>query len=255
MRQILALILTLPLSMLPFSVSAWGSAGHEVIAAEAYHQLPPELQAEVFDVLKAHPDFAKWTNAYHPNATFDLSAYVFMRASTWPDEIRRKGNKYDHPNWHFIDYPLRPPAFTFEQDARPADDILFGIKQSEQGLADTNADRELRAAYLSFLIHLVGDIHQPLHCESLFDDEFPNGDKGGNDFYVTPVQKPVGLHGIWDGLLGGAVNPRIQWNYANELQTKFPSNSLPELMTHTTPKDWSLESRQLAIDVGHLHGI
>jgi hypothetical protein len=83
-----------------------------VIAAEAYRELAPELKAQAFDVLKAHPDFSKWTNAYHPNPNFDLATYVFMRSSTWPDEIRRKGNKYDHPNWHFIDihsdHPISP---------------------------------------------------------------------------------------------------------------------------------------------------
>ena len=61
---------------------AWGSAGHMVIAAEAYRELSPELKAQVFDVLKAHPDFAKWSHDYHPNANFDLPAYVFMRSSS-----------------------------------------------------------------------------------------------------------------------------------------------------------------------------
>jgi hypothetical protein len=240
--------------LLPNFVMAWGGAGHQVIAAEAYRQLSPQLKAQAFEVLKAHPDFSKWTNAYHPNASFDLAEYVFMRCSTWPDEIRRSGNQYDHPNWHFIDYPLRPPAFKFEPDARPTDNVLYGIARSEQALSDTNADPELRAASLSWLVHLVGDEHQPLHCESLFTDAYPNGDKGGNNFYVMPAQRGVGLHGIWDGLLGTAINPRMQWNYAIELEAKFPRTSLPELKDHTTPKEWSLESRALAIEYGYLNG-
>jgi len=233
---------------------AWGGAGHMVIAAEAYRELSPALKAQVFEVLKAHPDFDKWTNAYRPNANFDLAAYVFMRSSTWPDEIRRKGNKYDHPNWHFIDYPLKPPAFTFEPDAKPSDNVLFGIEQSEKALSDTNADPEQRGASLSWLVHLIGDEHQPLHCESLFNDAYPHGDKGGNDFYVMPAQRAVGLHGIWDGLLGSSANPRTQWNYAIELEAKFPKQSLPELKQHGTPKEWSLESRELAIEQGYLKG-
>jgi hypothetical protein len=250
MRISLAILLTASSLLIPNFASAWGSAGHMVIAAEAYRGLSPELKAQAFDVLKAHPDFQKWTNAYHPNPNFDLPACVFMRSSTWPDDIRRSGNKSDHPN----SYPLRPPNFAFEEDARPQDDILFGIKQCEQTLSDTNADPELRAAYLFWLVHLIEDLHQPLHCESLFDADYPNGDKGGNDFYVMPAQRVVGLHSIWDGLLGSAANPRTQWNYAVELETKFPSPSLPELTQHTTPKDWSLESREFAIDVGYLHG-
>ena len=254
MRKTLAFFLAICCLFIPQFARAWGGAGHQVIAAEAYRELSPELKAEVFAVLKAHPDFAKWEKGYHPNAAFDLPAYVFMRSSTWPDEIRRGGSPYDHPNWHFIDSPLRPPAFPLEPDARLADNVLFGVAECEKTLGDTNAAPELRAVYLSWLIHLVGDMHQPLHCESFFSDEYPNGDKGGNDFYVKPGQTGVRLHGIWDGLLGSSVDPRTQWNYAIELDAKFPRASLPELTVHTTPKEWSLESRELAIDKGYLRG-
>jgi hypothetical protein len=104
------------------------------------------------------------------------------------------------------------------------------------------------------LIHLVGDMHQPLHCESFYGPGYPNGDRGGNDFYVRPAQAGVRLHGIWDGLLGTAANPRTQWNYAIALDSKFPRTSLPELTQDTTPKSWSLESRALAIKYGYLNG-
>jgi hypothetical protein len=121
-------------------------------------------------------------------------------------------------------------------------------------LSDTQAGAELRAADLSFLIHMIGDMHQPLHCESLFDDEFPNGDRGGNDFYVKPEQNGVRLHGIWDGLLGTAENPVVQWRNSLTILTEHPRASLPELTEGTTPKAWSLESRRLAIRYGYLRG-
>lgn len=225
-----------------------------VIASEAYRELSPELKAQVYEVLKAHPDYAKWARDYHPNASFDLPAYVFIRSSSWPDEIRRSGSPYDHPNWHFIDYPLRPPNFPLEADPRPTDNVLYGIAQCETTLSDTNAGAELRAVYLSYLIHLIGDMHQPLHCASFFGNAYPRGDRGGNDFYVRPAQAGVRLHGIWDGLLGSAVNPRTQWNYAIKLDAKYPRASLPELTNDTTPKSWSLESRDLAIEYGYLRG-
>ncbi len=247
------LVITL-LLLLPQMTFGWGGAGHMVIAAEAYQNLSPELKAEVFAVLQSHPDFEKWKKAYQPNANFELAAYVFMRASTWPDEIRRHGNQYDHPNWHFVDYPLRPPDFPLEAGPKPSDDVLYGIAQSEAVLSDTNANPELRAASLSWLIHLIGDLHQPLHCASLFTEAYPMGDKGGNDFFVRPNHAGVRLHGVWDGLLGSANNPRTAWNYAIELDAKFPKKSLPELTKHITPKDWSLESRQMAIDKGYLRG-
>jgi hypothetical protein len=270
MKKTAALLLPL-LLLLPRCAMAWGAAGHAVIAAEAYRKLSPEFKAEVIEVLKAHPDYAKWQSAYRTNASFDVFAYVFMRSSTWPDEIRRRGNKYDHPDWHYIDYPLRPPGFAFEPAPKPQDDVLYGVARCEKTLSDTKADPELRAASLSFLIHLVGDMHQPLHCASLFTADYPNGDKGGNDFYVMPAQrsnwdysvktgpaltgqKAVRLHGIWDGLLGSSANPRTQWNYATEIDAKYSRASLPELATHANPKEWSLESREMAIDKAYLRG-
>ena len=240
--------------LLPHSARAWGGAGHQLIAAEAYRQLTPEAKAQTFAVLKAHPDFAKWTNAYHPNASYDLAAYVFMRSANWPDEIRKSDNLYDHPEWHYVDYPLRAPHFAFEPDAQPANNVLFGLAECEKTLRDTSARPADRAAMLSYLIHLVADVHQPLHCESWFNAAYPNGDRGGNDFYVKPENLGVGLHGIWDGLLGSTLNPRLQWNTAIEFQAKFPRPALTELATHTTPQAWSLESRQLAIDLGYLRG-
>ena len=225
-----------------------------LIAAEAFRQLPPEFQAQAIEVLKAHPDYQEWVKAYHPNPVVGPAEYVFMRSSTWPDEIRRSGSPYDHPDWHFIDYPLRPPAFPVEPDPQPTNNVLFGVAQCEETLSDTSADPVLRAVYLSYLIHMIGDMHQPLHCESFFDAQFPNGDRGGNDFYVRLEQGGVRLHGIWDGLLGDAESPVIQWREALKLQADFPRASLPELRKHTTPKSWSLESREQAIEYGYLNG-
>jgi hypothetical protein len=242
------------LLLLQSRLFGWDGAGHMLIAAEAFHQLPPELKAQAIELLKAHPDYDQWVQAYHPNPTVGQAEYIFMRSSTWPDEIRRSGSPYDHPEWHFIDYPLRPPAFPVEPDPAPTNNVLFGVAQCEEILSDTNADPISRAVYLSYLIHLVGDMHQPLHCESFFDAQFPNGDRGGNDFYVRLAQGGVRLHGIWDGLLGDAESPVIQWRYSAKLQADFPRASLPELKKDTTPKSWSLESRQLAIEYGYLNG-
>jgi hypothetical protein len=255
-KRITSLVYTVVgLALIQINAVAWDGAGHMAIAAEAFRQLSPELKAQAFDVLKAHPEYARWAQGYHPNPNFDLAAYVFMRSSTWPDDIRRSGSPYDHPNWHFIDYPLVPPMFPPEPGPKPTDDILFGISQCEATLGDTNAEPELRAAYLSWLIHLVGDIHQPLHCASLFTtNEYPRGDRGGNDFYVKPDQRGVRLHGIWDGLLGTVANPQTQWKYALTIEAQYPQSALPELTAHITPKEWSLESRALAIQKAYLNG-
>ena len=238
----------------PQSAFGWSAPGHSTIAAEAYRQLPPEYQAQVFDILKAHPDFEKWKNHYHPNPVLDLPETAFLKCSVWPDEIRRSGSPYDHPFWHFIDYPLRPPSFPMEADDRPTNNVIFGITQCEATLGDTNADPRDRAVSLSYLVHLIGDEHQPLHCASYYGDDYTNGDRGGNDFFVKAGDTGVPLHPIWDGLLGNADDHRAEWNYAIVLQNKFPRTSLPELETDATPLSWSLVSRQLAIKFGYLNG-
>jgi hypothetical protein len=74
---------------------------------------------------------------------------------------------------------------------------------------------EEKAIYLTWLLHLVGDIHQPLHCTAVFSEQFPNGDKGGNDAFIRIRSSPVKLHAFWDGLLGngttaGAINSDVR---------------------------------------------
>ena len=87
----------LAVALLCQSAWAWSGAGHMVIAAGAYRQLSPDLQHKVSEILKAHPDYAKWSGSFTPGASdLNLDTYVFLQASTWPDEIRSRHNKYDH---------------------------------------------------------------------------------------------------------------------------------------------------------------
>src|SRR5258705_3884838 len=231
--KLLFLCLALALSVRP--ALAWSGAGHMIIAAEAYRELSPKWKTKADTVLKAHPDYAKWKESFSSESpTLDLGTYVFMRASTWPDEIRRKGNPYDHVRWHYINYPLKAPRFPLEPGSSPEDDILYGIQQCEKGLSDRNEPVELRAVHLSWLIHLIGDLHQPLHCSTLVNDTYLNGDKGGNDFYVKPAQEGIRLHSFWDGLLGTRSHPQSEVNDAIRLVIEHPRKTLPELTRGTT---------------------
>jgi hypothetical protein len=149
---------------------AWSGPGHAAIAAMAYRQLPAESRQRFTDILRNHPSFAFWKQDFdqgHFPAKLDLGMYLFIRASTWPDEIRHTTNPFNHPNWHFIDYPLQQTDFSTGPEPTPDDDILFGIKESQRVIQDASATPEARAAHLSWLIHLAGDIQQPLHCVSL----------------------------------------------------------------------------------------
>ena len=235
---------------------AWSSPGHMVIAAIAYRDLPTSQKTNVSELLQHHPDYAKWAISYPTNSPFDLPTFIFMRASTWPDEIRRRGNKHDHPQWHYVNFPLIAPDFPNSPNPFPTNDILYGIGQCEQILKAKDTAPELRAIYLSWLIHLVGDIHQPLHCVSLVNSNYPapQGDKGGNDFFVKPNTIGVNLHSIWDKGLGSSVNAKSQYNDAIELSAAYPRKKLPELSKYKNARSWSEEGREIAIQSGYLRG-
>ena len=207
------------------------------------------------EILKAHPDYEKCEKSFtSESANLDLPTFIFIRSRTWPDEIRRRGNQYDHPHWHYIDYPLKPPTFPIEPGPDPTDDVLYGIEQSEKTLADPKATPDEHAVYLSYLIHLIGDMHQPLHCCSLFTDAYPEGDRGGNMFFIKPATRGISLHSFWDGLLGTSGKAQSHLDYAIQIEAEHPRKSLPELEKAKTPKELSLESREIAVEKAYLHG-
>ena len=254
-RTIVALAMLAVLFTFADRTLAWSSAGHMVIAGEAFRDLPPGFKFKTSKILESHPEYQKWVKTFGSGRSdVDLQTYIFMRASAWPDEIRKAESRYEHPHWHYIDYPLRPPSCPMEPAPAPEDDALYGIDQCEKFLKDTNSTPEMQAVYLSYLIHLIGDIHQPLHCGSLFDSAHPNGDKGGNEFYVKPGSKGIRLHAFWDELLGTRINMPAEFHHAIQVDSDYPRSSLPELKKEKTPKDWSLESRTLAIEKVYLNG-
>src|ERR1035437_7516773 len=123
----LTAILFLALLFVALTTQAWSGAGHQVIAADAYRQLFPALKTKVSEILNAHPDYEKWRESFTgDSANLDLGMFIFMRASTWPDEIRRRKSEYNHPKWHYVDYPLKPPQFPVEPGPDHTDDIQIG---------------------------------------------------------------------------------------------------------------------------------
>jgi hypothetical protein len=236
---------------------AWSGPGHAAVAAMAYRQMPPEARQRFTDVLRNHPSFALWKQDFDRDkgsfpSKLDLGTYLFIRASTWPDEIRRTGNPFDHPNWHFVDYPVQQADFSTGPEPTPDDDILFGIKESQRVIQDASATPEARAAHLSWLIHLMGDIHQPLHCATLLNGTTyvpPEGDRGGNKFFVSGKKVAINLHSFWDGQLGKALkpDPRTAFNAAVKLESEHPRSGLPQLGTAQDVQAWSQESLDAAL--------
>ncbi len=256
-------IFLLPLGM---RVLAWSAPGHMIAAALAYDQLTEAERMKFDGILKSHTKFATWEKAYPEAGLPDLPRGKFfaMLASIYPDEIRNHDNPETFSEWHYVDYPLIPPDFPMKAAPTSGDDVLAGIAKSSRAVRHLtkNFDARTQSKMLSFLLHLVGDIHQPMHCETLFDDNFkePDGDRGGNNAWVKPPGgHAIKLHAFWDQLFGPGPAPfrpvpttllLAASRKAQEIAAKFPRTALPELTHHTTPESWSLESRALAISDG-----
>jgi hypothetical protein len=244
--------------------SAWNGPGHMTVAAIAYRDLSPAERQKVDLILESHPRFHSWQNDFPASVpNLNLGLYVAMAASLWPDQIRNRNDPSTFPNWHFVDYPLIAPSFPFRGSPMPRDDVLFGIGKSKAILRSSTALAQDKAEKMSWLIHLVGDVHQPLHCAALINSVYPapEGDHGGNGFFVkvSGTGEPQKLHFLWDGLLGvGTVAEasltRSALDNAIRLETLYPRSTLPELQSHRSVKSWSEESRQSAIHDAYLDG-
>ncbi|HLB56266.1 MAG TPA: S1/P1 nuclease [Coxiellaceae bacterium] len=228
--------LTLALT-LSFSTFAWNNAGHRVIAQIAYDQLTPQAKQKV-DALT--------TVMFHSPYPSDR----FLRAATWPDQLKLQTTQYN--SWHYINLPyvknnIQPPTFNSQN-------VVWAILRAEKIVADTKENNARRAKYLSFLIHFVGDIEQPLHCTTLYDTQFPQGDHGGNDYLIhSPIAN--NLHQLWDrgvGLFYSAPN-NYQFHYlqvekiATKWMNEYPTPFFAKQLAEKTPTQWAQESHQIAI--------
>ena len=114
--------------------------------------------------------------------------------SSWPDQIRR-----DRPQtgpWHYVDIPIDKPGLDMERDCPKGNCVIAVIANMREKLRDAATPAAERREALMFVIHFVGDMHQPLHSSD-------NHDKGGNEVHIVFHGQPGNLHGLWDsGLLG-----------------------------------------------------
>jgi hypothetical protein len=152
----------------------WGVEGHSLIARIAWVQLTPAVQAKVSAILG-------------PGVTIQSIA-------SWADQVRNQRRETEP--WHYIDIPIDKPHLDMARDCPKGDCVLAKIAEFRQVLTNpATAPAERREAFL-FLVHFVGDMHQPLHCAD-------NQDQGGNKAPVTFAGRTTNLHSLWDsGMLG-----------------------------------------------------
>ena len=122
-------------------------------------------------------------------------------------------------------------------------------------IVSSGSESARRGIALSWLFHLIGDVHQPLHAVQLFTREYPNGDRGGGEVCVRVAQDraPLSLHRLWDGLITSSNNTRTLRNRATELQSRFTRSSLSELSV-TAREAWAKQSFEIATNIAYLNG-
>jgi hypothetical protein len=177
---------------------AWGDDGHKAVVLIAEQYLTPTARRQVDALLAADTD--------------TLTRHDIASASVWADRWREENHRRDNyeatRRWHYVDIDIKDPDLTkacYGRKPLPADTpasigdknacIVDKLVQFAAELAAPETDAEERIFALKFLLHLVGDLHQPLHAAD-------NGDAGGNAIKVTVEgfghKARDNLHGFWD---------------------------------------------------------
>jgi hypothetical protein len=240
---------------------AWNRAGHMAMAAIAYDELSrsaPATIVRVVAVLRQHPHYeSRWKAQMAGMSAQDQERYLFMLAARWPDDIR--GDRtFDRPEWHYINYPYKPPGQPASVPAPPpeTDNIVSAFQHNVEIVQSAAADDQ-KAIALCWIFHLMGDSHQPLHTVALFTTQFPNGDRGGNLFYVRP--NPVSpatqnLHAYWDNILLMDDHYDAARERAAALENAYPRRSLAELAEPHFETWVRRESFELAVSAVYRKG-
>ena len=168
----LAYVAAFAVALNPQPAVGWGAEGHRITALIAAQRLTPAARTLVSDLL-GMSDAAQALETY----------------STWADEIRPM--RRDTAPWHFVNIELASQGYVATRDCPDGDCVVAQIDRDTSILHDTALAKAVRAEALRFLIHFVGDIHQPLHCAD-------NHDRGGNDVLVQVGGQATNLHAVWD---------------------------------------------------------
>lgn len=221
---------------------AWGPEGHAIVADIAEAHLSPAAAAQAHQLLALErhqhlDDVSSWADAHRK-------------------AMRGTGS------WHYVDIPLDAAGYDAARDCRDDDCAVVKLVSFTHLLGDTSAPANKRLLALKWVVHIVGDLHQPLHAED-------NDDKGGNTFQLQYFGKGTNLHAIWDSyIIERALNLTLGPNYSidhplvrrdalkldAEITPQQREQWAPLDMTRdfeATVIDWANQSHALARDVAY----
>jgi osmotically-inducible protein OsmY len=210
------IILSLVAHIFLLAARGWDDVGHKTTAYIAWQQMTPQARERASKLLQSAPEDSDLSVFFmgdaRPRAVRELEH--FMIASTWADIVRdrkfkNRFEKYHKSNWHYDD--------TFWRSTENGQISIVENVEAEGGVAipkiaefvkllqDASAPDEEKAIGLAWILHLVGDIHQPLHTSARVTETEPKGDQGGNLFLLTrpgtPREQQENLHWFWDSII------------------------------------------------------
>lgn len=191
----------------------WGATGHRTIGEIAEKHLSKKAKKEIDKLL-------------------DGQGLAII--STFGDDIKSDRAYDKYYTWHFVNFPFDTKYEDSKKDDRG--DIIMGIEHCIDVLKDPNTSQEDKTFFLKFLVHLIGDLHQPLHVGR-------SEDRGGNDIKVEWHRKNTNLHRVWDSDMIEFYNMSYTELASNR---KRLSDSQIEAIKQGSVLDWTYESQALA---------
>jgi hypothetical protein len=198
------------------SVLAWGPTGHRVVGEVATQYLNSKTLKKVEAILEGQS---------------------LARVSTWSDEIKSDPENYKYTfNWHYTTWSTDDHDHSEHQETSSTGFLLKSIREQLDVLKDRKASREKKEFALKFIVHLVGDLHMPLHVGT-------GSDQGGNFCKVTFMGRPTNLHALWDeGMISFA---GLSFTELARFVTEDKSQADIKLARQGTIIDWALESKKI----------
>ena len=262
---------------------AWIDTGHKVVALIAWEDLTPATRAAVTAALKGHPRYdkdllsggsmdAQPADALAGLTPAELDRRAFAASAVWPDLVKAQAHPmrvlFSHSPWHYIDLPYVVGAATQPTEPPPGkgDDkpgphnVVEALAACVAELKDPATPADKRAVDVCWVTHLVGDIHQPLHCATLVDAQFPKGDTGGNDEVVLRDGRYTNtrgnLHFIWDALPGDFASEDLDRYEALGLRAdrRYARTAFADRLGVHDFMAWADESHKLAVTDVYLNG-
>ena len=213
------------LLVLPTTLFAWGGDGHQIVCIIAEEHLTQESLQGIHELLG--------------DANISDAA-----VASWADSVRRDWQ--ESGPWHYVDIPVDAAAYDAKRDGHDGNNVIDAISDGIKVLSDRKEEKKDRVVALKFLAHLVGDVHQPMHCVD-------RDDRGGNGRLVFLLDQPraLNLHGVWDsGILLPRKGTMPILKYALQLDRKI-TPAQERVWAAGTAEDWANESHAVAATVAY----